>query len=105
MSIRKTFPIKKRALEGILTPEVPAIKSRTPLQHDSKNIEKAVANQSREYRSLSFSLLINSRVTAAMAIEIIMARMRIPMGIARLLLWTMPTSRGRFRFYFATILS
>jgi hypothetical protein len=80
-------PIKKRALEGILTPINEEIKLRILVQHDSINMESAVANQSREYLSLSFSLLINSKVTITIEIERIMASIRNPIGISHLLLW------------------
>jgi len=85
--MRKIFPIKKRALEGILTPVDLAIKSRILVQHDNMNMERAVANQRSEYLSLSFSLLINSKVSIIIEIESNRASIRNPIGIYHLLLW------------------
>jgi len=79
-------PIKKRALEGMIIPIKRAIALRILVQIDSMNMEIAVANQSKEYLSFSFSLLINSKVTISIEIEIVMDRILNPIGISHPLL-------------------
>ena len=74
-------PIKKRALAGIMIPIIKAIALRKPVQNDRMNIDRAVANHSREYLSLSFSLLINSKVTINIESDIAMAIIRNDNGI------------------------
>ena len=74
-------PIKKRALTGIMIPIIRAIALRKPVQDDRMNIDRAVANHSREYLSLSFSLLINSMVTINIESDIAMAIIRNASGI------------------------
>ncbi len=64
-----------------MIPIIRAIASSKPVQNDRMNIDRAVANHSREYLSLSFSLLINSKVTINIESDIAMAIIRNDNGI------------------------